>query len=145
MQLAFNPQKIPTTSVIAGCTTYFQISVLLNFKNFYGHWIRSQYPFIFDTGAGFSIAPESLMNYLELREEDTIILSGINSKPECSVTAKLAKVSYRIMNLEGKRSSEFQGWFAFHPFNQLFILGIHEMRNFDIHIEKASLKLVLKD
>lgn len=145
MVLIYECNKIPSFSSIPDCQYYYQFSVLLNFKSRLGQWDRSLIPFIFDTGAGFSIAPESLMSYLALHDQDTIILRGLNAKPECHVKAKLAKVNFRLIDLMGNTSSEMETWFAFHPFQQLFILGSREIIQCSSYIDKKSLKLTLTE
>lgn len=81
-------------------------------------WDKNSYRFLLDTGAYVSIAPDFILDNLNLKPNFVGFVHGIVDKEECEVKVKVAKICYKIIDDEGNESSELNSWFAFHSLHK---------------------------
>ena len=80
-------------------------------------WDKNYNGFLFDTGAYVSIAPDYILEFLKIKPEYVGFVHGIIDKKECKMKTKVANITFKLIDNDGKESSELQGWFAFHSLN----------------------------
>lgn len=61
-------------------------------------WDIFKYPFVFDTGAFLSYAPESILEDLNIEPEFELVVGGIQPNEECKVKTKVVKTSFKIID-----------------------------------------------
>jgi hypothetical protein len=119
----------------------FEVNLL--FRDVFGTWIRFYFPFVFDTGAMFSIAPVKIMEKLGLTPVQTMTVNGISTKPECGIEVQFAKVTFKVYNTAQMQQTEFDGWFGFHDMKGPCILGLREILLCRTEIDNSILSLTL--
>ncbi len=106
-----------------------RIKVSINFRQL-KDWDNNSYKFIFDTGAYVSIAPEYILDYLDVFPEFEGTIHGIIDKEEAKIKVKVAKVAFRFVDDFGQESPKLKGWFAFHSLNKgPLLLGMNGILN----------------
>ena len=121
-----------------------RFEVKLLFKDLYGNYRNPDYPFIFDTGAEFSLAPSWIFEHLDLdiHSGEDIELTGIKENEVCKLKAKLVKAIFVFRDAKGQRSnSEYKGWFAVYDENFPSILGLREIFLWDSFICSSYLRI----
>ncbi|MBN2150772.1 MAG: hypothetical protein JW839_04955 [Candidatus Lokiarchaeota archaeon] len=115
---------------------FSQYQAKIRFRKLMG-WDNFLYSFIIDTGASISYAPDFLLEVMNITPNLEMIVEGITNKEECKVITKVAQVGFVIIDDENYTSREIKAWFAFHPYNGPFLLGMKDVLE-RIGIEKKQ-------
>lgn len=109
-------------------------------------WDNFRYPFIFDTGAFISFAPEVLMEEFNIKPEFEWRLGGLHPDEKCKVTTKVGRATFKIIDDRGFESREIEAWFAFHPLAEyISLLGMKNIINdLDIYQNTTTETLTIR-
>ncbi len=110
LELPFNRDTVESVSNVFGvdlgkahiCPVY------VSFKTREG-WSRL-HRMIYDTGAVISLLPASYYKLLGIQKYASAKLGGIT--PETEVKVRLAKITFRFVDMKGNTSPELEAWFA---------------------------------
>lgn len=110
LELPFNRDTTQSISNVFGVNLgkAHLYPVYISFKTKNG-WSRL-HRMIYDTGAVISLLPVSYYNLLGIQKHAPAKLGGIT--PETEVRARLAKVTFRFIDMNNNASPEIQAWFA---------------------------------
>lgn len=104
-----------------------RLKINLNFRKG-NEWDKHVYRFIFDTGAYISIAPQILLDSLNIPVEFEGYLHGIVAKDECKLKVKVCKLNFKIVDDDGIESNQLTSWFAFHSMPKgPFLFGMNSL------------------
>lgn len=124
---------------------FSKFEVKIKFKN-NSQWDLFSYDFLVDTGAYISVAPDFLMDRLNINLEFESSIFGIILREECKLDVKIGKADFKIIDENEKESQELSAWFAFHPLESgPFLFGMKNLlAEFGMFKEINDDSLVLK-
>jgi len=117
----------------------YRVLALFKSRDF---WI-GPFPMVYDTGAVISLLPLRFFRMLNLEKFVPVKLAGIS--PEMEITARLAKITLKFIDLKGLESPEIETWVAIAEREDVpLIIGlksIAETHKFIVNFRERSFSL----